>query len=597
MINVETIDLTRRGITLPSDRVGMVIAQPYVELTANEPFQCEPAATARQMAVLRETLAVARAAPHGAAKTHFTVFPEYSIPGLGGVALIDATLSHANWPAGTIVIGGTDALSKLDFATLAGARNTYWDSEHNSLARIAANEWINCGITWVKAADGTVERWLQPKLSRAWPEQNVPCRDMFLGKSVFTFKGPLENGFYYRFSTLVCFDWVATVDGKKAWRWVVDDLQQQAEQVQAELSVSWLFIIQRNPKPSHDTFLSEVGSFFDQNTVPNVHRNDACLVFANNAGLSRPGRAAEFGSTSLIFSPQAQFAKPDCRPTFCSGGERFRSSTLLNPYHDVLFRERGACIHSFVQENPRSVTVGAAGRTFPIDRPFVFPLNGAVEPRAPATLGPACIKWLNDELDALDSLSSQYPASALAGHADAAHRQTITGLRAVPDRSAVHTVKLAAKESKAKCADEWGRTEAEALEHLVHTVDIIGIGFPNPVVGADPAHATAVINCQVVDLLAIRGNTHEGCIDHAKTFSLLPRRQVLLVSRDRDNTPWPKMHGSFLERETPQLGQERRITDPQAATLHLGYEKLLNIFLNSPTPATLQGMINAELVA
>ena len=45
MINVETIDLTRRGITLPSDRVGMVIAQPYVELTANEPFQCEPAAT------------------------------------------------------------------------------------------------------------------------------------------------------------------------------------------------------------------------------------------------------------------------------------------------------------------------------------------------------------------------------------------------------------------------------------------------------------------------------------------------------------------------------------------------------------------------
>jgi len=33
-------------------------------------------------------MAVARQTPHEAEKTHFTVFPEYSIPGLDGIALI-----------------------------------------------------------------------------------------------------------------------------------------------------------------------------------------------------------------------------------------------------------------------------------------------------------------------------------------------------------------------------------------------------------------------------------------------------------------------------------------------------------------------------
>lgn len=595
MINVETIDLTGRGIILPSDRVGMVIAQPYVDLSATEPFQCKPGAKAGELIVLAETLDVARGVSHGAPKTHFTVFPEYSIPGLDGVALIDNAIHDANWPTGTIIIGGTDGISKTDFATLAAAPNTHLDTQHNDVNRIEAHEWINCCITWIKAADGTVERWLQPKLSRARPEQNVPCRDMFLGKSVFTFKGQLENRSYYHFSTLVCFDWIATVDGKKPWRWLVDDLQRQAEQVQAELSLTWLFVIQRNQKPSHPTFLSEVGNFFDQNTAPNVHRNNTCLVFANNAGQPVPARTVEFGYTGLMFSPNPQFDRPACRPTFCMGGQHFRFNTLLDPYQDVLFRERGACIHSFTQMNPRSLTVGAAGRTLPIDRPYVFPLNGAVDKRVPAAPVPACIKWFNDELDALDGLGSQYSTKPLAGQADTSHRQSVAGLRAIPDSSVLNTMKLAAKESKAKHPDEWGGTETEALQHVLDTIDIIGIGFPNPRVGADPAHATADMNGHMVDLLFIRGSTHEGCIDHAKTFPLLSGRQVLLVSRDRDNTPWKKKYGSILELATPQLGQERRITDPQAGMLHLGYEKLLNIFLNSLTPATLQGMINAEL--
>lgn len=68
-------------------------------------------------------------------------------------------------------------------------------------------------------------------------------------------------------------------------------------------------------------------------------------------------------------------------------------------------------------------------------------------------------------------------------------------------------MKLAAQESNAHHADDWDRTEAEALEHLVHTLDIISIGFPQSTVDADPAHAAVVMNNQPVDLLAIRGDT------------------------------------------------------------------------------------------
>lgn len=105
MIHIETVDLTLRNVTLPSDRVGMVIAQPYLSLTAAEPYQCTPQVKPQQLSVLPDTLAVARAARHGAPKTCFTVFPEYSIPGLEGIELVENALRDSDWPNGTIVIG------------------------------------------------------------------------------------------------------------------------------------------------------------------------------------------------------------------------------------------------------------------------------------------------------------------------------------------------------------------------------------------------------------------------------------------------------------------------------------------------------------
>ena len=176
--------------------------------------------------------------------------------------------------------------------------------------------------------------------------------------------------------------------------------------------------------------------------------------------------------------------------------------------------------------------------------------------------------------------------------------QTVAALRVISPQSAMHTVTLAAQGSDAKHADEWNRTEASALEHLVHTLDIIGLGFTPATVGADPAHATVVMNNQIVDLLAIRGVSHESCIEHSKKHYLhSPRRHALLISRDRDNNPWRQRFGSFLQPERPQLNQERNITDPSSGSLHLGYRELLDIFQQSVTVADVQGAVSAQLAA
>jgi hypothetical protein len=576
----------------------MVIAQPYLSLTDAEPYRSIPATKAQQMQMLADTLEVAITAGHGASKTHFTVFPEYSIPGTDGIAQLETVLRSARWPGGTVVIGGTDALSKDEFGALAAGPGTYVDTAYNGLDRIGENEWINCGITWVKAQGGTLERWLQPKLHPAWDEMDISCQSMFRGHSIYMFKGLLANGVPYRFGTLVCFDWIATVGSKKICTWILEDVQKQANAHQ--LPLSWLFVLQRNPKPFHGTFLKEVEAFFDQTQFPNALRDRACLVFANNAGKATPGRTTEYGGCSVILSQQAGFTKPDCAPTFSNGGRRFRDgSDFLNPYKDVFFRERGACIHSFVQINPGSLPPGPAGRALAVEHAHVYPIaiGGPPDPRTPSASVPACVKWLNDELDYLPSLATSYSTLPLAAAVDTTHKQTVAALRVMPANSVTHAVRLAAQESVAKNADEWDRTENEAVEHLVNTLDIVGLGTPPPTVAADPAHATVIMGNQTIDLIAIRGISHQACIEHSKAFLQLPRRKSLLISRDRDNNPWSRKLGSFLEPESARLGQDQKFTDPASGSLHLGYRKLLDILQTSATANAVQGAINAELAA
>ena len=395
------VDLTLEGIELPSATTGMVLAQPYLELGPEEPFRSTSQSTPQHLEAIVKTLDVARTAPHGAEKTHFTLLPEYSIPAAQGIPRIEDALRSNDWPNRTIVIGGVDGLTIPEYEALVATPHTTVDRKHNNPKTIPAGQWVNCAIVWTKGRDGSVKRWLQPKLYPAWPEEDATVLSMFRGSSVFVFRGRFSNGAPYRFAVLVCYDWVATIDGHKPWETLLEELSRQASPHEAELSLSWLFVIQHNEKPSHPTFLTEIDSFFDQTTTPTVRRDRTCIVFANSAGGPGPGRTEHHGHTSLVLAQETRFTPSTCPLTFCNGGQSYRERDLIRHHKDILFRERGACIHSFAQVNPASLVPGAAGRAAPLRCPAVFPINEQPDPRALGAPVPASAKWLNDELDTL----------------------------------------------------------------------------------------------------------------------------------------------------------------------------------------------------
>ena len=598
MIHVETVDLAQRNVDFPTERVGMVIAQPHVplaSLTATEPFRCTEQSKPNRLAMLTETLRVSREAGHNVSKTHFTVFPEYSIPGLDGIGLIDNAMSSNDWPSGTVIIGGTDALERTQYVELLQDPQTHIDIGRNGADKVPSDYWLNCAITWVKSANGTIERWIQPKLHPAWGELNVHHQQMFRGSSVYVFKGVLENGVPFRFSTLVCFDWIATISQRTPTQWILADVHDQADG--GQLPISWLFVIQRNKKPSHDTFLTAVATFFTQTEFPNATRHNACLVFCNTAGKPKPGRTGNYGGSSIVLSPQSLVKKPCGLPTFSAGGPKFRDgSSLLLSFKDCYFRERGACIHSLAQINPGSVPLGPAGRTYAVENAQVWPISGMIEPRAPKVSVPAPIKWMNDELDDIPSLSANYSTVVLAEKVDEVHAQNISALRSLTSQFTTHVVTLAAyRENILKNADKWNSTESDALKHLVHTLDILAVGFSSPSLVNTRAHASFIMDRHSIDICAILGVSHEDCIEHSNRILRNPHRQLLLVSRDSDNTSWdPKMR-SILEPAVTRLVQERNITDPSGGIVQLGYQDLLTIFRDATTTEEVSDGIKHKL--
>ena len=63
-------------LTFPSGCIKMVVMQPFVHLTEDEPFRWPDNKKDQQIQSIQRTLDIAR----DNSPTHFTLFPEYSIP-------------------------------------------------------------------------------------------------------------------------------------------------------------------------------------------------------------------------------------------------------------------------------------------------------------------------------------------------------------------------------------------------------------------------------------------------------------------------------------------------------------------------------------
>lgn len=181
LIRIIEVDVGLPGIRLPRGEVGMVIAQPYVDFVHLEPFPLLPGLRDAVLAAIDATLAVARGRAHGAEKTHFTIFPECTLPGLEGFDRITAAMADGGWPTGTFVIGGFEGLTRQQFGELVKWEGTTYDDVGSSLERVQADQWVNCCAIWAKLESCEVRCWVQTKMEPAGVELQVNHQSMFKG--------------------------------------------------------------------------------------------------------------------------------------------------------------------------------------------------------------------------------------------------------------------------------------------------------------------------------------------------------------------------------------------------------------------------------
>jgi len=543
MIDVEQITL---NVRIPSDEVRVVAMQPFIQFNSKteEPFRWSDAVVEKQLNAISRTLYVAKSG-FGGRVANFTLFPEYAIPGLSGVSVIDESISADSWPNESIIIAGVHGLPKPEYKNLCEMLSAHV-SKANAPQSVADDKWVNCCVVWVKDSNGIIQKWIQPKIRPAWPELNVSCNDMFCGKSVYLFRCQYTtSGFPCLFMTLICFDWVAAVAGATPCDELLTQLNQQS--ASTPIPLHWVFIIQHNPRPNHPSFLNNTYRFLtNSNTYVFVERDKAVVLHANTAVSLLPARTGNGGFSACVFSPSAQMDCKGSRPTVCTQPKSLRASDILERCRDVVFREMGECIHAFSVRVPKFVVPDATDRTFPLPMAHVYATYKTVDPRLGGCSIPAAIKWINDSLDGANKLST----TALAGcpleiRAKATEPAIVASIRTKNGRASVNYLNWATcsfsyqKKTRdiARCenADLWEKSETDALEHLLHSLASIGLAYSIDFADAS-LHGSIQTNEGFVQIVAIRGDTHQDCRLHYD--SCVPKHgsdPVLVISRDRDN--------------------------------------------------------------
>jgi hypothetical protein len=216
---------------------------------------------------------------------------------------------------------------------------------------------------------------------------------------------------------------------------------------------------------------------------------------------------------------------------------------------------------------------------------------------------PASVKFLNDMLDTSECLSHAYPQEALARDIAEEHNRTVNEMRRIDGVRAEQCVCRASCESeeagdeagrrRCKSPDLWNGPEQIGVEHVVHSIDILRTGFNHVDIGNSNAHATIRMRDQEVEVIAVHGKSHGDCLKHSESFFPSRGHKMLIVSRDRDNTPFFQKLGSIL-RGRAELNSEPSFTDLAANKIVVGYNALLSNYTGSQTRLQLEESLYAS---
>lgn len=553
MIEVKEIPL---DITLPDDGIGMVVMQPFVELCDREPFCWQNDKKSKQIDRIVRTLEIARQADHGCEKTHFAVFPEYAIPGLEGVSKIQEILESSSWKNGTIVVGGVDGLNKSEYFTLCSENNTEVH-QGNKPEKVRDGQWINCCITWVKTtndkADNIIKRWIQPKLCPSWPEENPIVHDMFEGKCVYVFEGRVIDERAFRFMSLICYDWIASLGNSNGIFAILQKLNnlQGAKPYGKPLHLN--FVLQHNKKPNHPSFLNNTYGFF-HNHYPFVLRNEGIVTLINSAGAPNPGPCEKYGYSSLIFSSNSPYTSEGSPPSYAVTTKILRGNEILQTCKEALFRENGGGIHSFRLFHPLFIDRILENKRRPLSPVLVYALDKETkDPRTPGEQVSAVVKWINDKVDLLPTF--QASTGQFQTLINSAQDKITKELRWCNEQYLTKMIIFATADmtkEEEKNVDIWSEKEKRSLKTIVYSLTLITCSTPIIIKDA-PAHAYIKQHSKIpIDIIVVSGRkTHRENIEHAiKCCPGRKERVTLIISRDQSDNPLTDKDKPIYEVET-----------------------------------------------
>ncbi len=548
MINVEQITI---DLTLPTDEVSVVAMQPYLELQLDEPFKLRENLVEDQLSAIRKTLALAQNSFNDRS-AHFTIFPEYSILGLQGIEIINQEISSTNWSNGSVILAGTHGLTKDEFQEIC-ERFEVNVSDENNPENVTDERWVNCCFILVKENNGEIKRWAQLKIRPAWAESRAPCNDLCSGSTIYVFNCNYSNNFPFSFTTLICFDWVASLNGSNVRDELLNRLQEQINNV--PLHLDWVFVIQHNDSPNHSTFLNSTINFLsDPNHFPIINRNETVVLHANTAASEIPSRKGDGAFSACIFSPRTQFDLSACKSTICMQPSNLRESNIINEARckDVVFREMGRCIHRFKIRIPRFTVPNPTDRIYPVLNAEVHSTNNENDPRLSGKTISASLKWINDVLDGIKSLASlSLENCSLQEVAEGKHKLIVDEMRLIEDgKNISEKINWAAcfkasgivERDKDRCKnpDLWDypvSLETYALEHIVHSLTNLGLAYTLDLKDSS-LHGILTSDDPLVQVVAIRGESFSDCCTHFKDNILNSKNindPILVVVRDKNN--------------------------------------------------------------
>ena len=545
------------AVTLPANTVRMMHVQPFLDFEepALEPFR--PSTTCAQRLMDAIDSVFARITEHS---PQVVLFPEFAIPGVQAVERVAAALSCTSVASPTIVIGGVSGLHKEAFAELCALPNIAVIDLANAPSRVQDTQWVNTSVTFVKDDEGTVKMWLQPKLSSSWPEANCHHQMMFSGSLVRIFRARFSNDVPCRFLSLLCFDWVGREHGVGLPEAILREFNEACHATGSPQDLQWAFVLQHNPAPNHATFLTATSRFLSEvANAPFVRRRDAAVVMVSTASSQRPsrGRPAQYGYSSLVFSPAAPFDSRGCWPTFATQSSGLRASDALLTCKDTVFREMGECVHIADVRVPNFVVPDPTDRTAALVRARAHPLVGTVvDPRIPNDVVPAVVKWANDELDDVPDLCTTYfTEHPLEPALRSTHGEMVDGYRRLRPQDLALRIEAACatrlltngRTDPASDVDTtWDGDERRGLRHVIQSLTLLGSA-----VDLDPVACQLHGRCgEGIEIAAITGTTHADCVRALTRLAVRTHAPILFISQDDQNTP-------LLPREAERFADPR----------------------------------------